>query len=79
MIMLQRVARTGYENILYLERPGCNLYGVTRKARDTVWQLLLVFQGRVVEDSGRRIFTFSTPVVVLSTILGRLLLWKSIQ
>jgi aconitate hydratase 2/2-methylisocitrate dehydratase len=25
MIMLQRVARTGYENILYLERPGCNL------------------------------------------------------
>jgi aconitate hydratase 2/2-methylisocitrate dehydratase len=26
-IMPLRVARIGYENILYLERPGCNLYG----------------------------------------------------
>jgi aconitate hydratase 2/2-methylisocitrate dehydratase len=25
MIMFKGVARTGYENILYLERPGCNL------------------------------------------------------
>jgi aconitate hydratase 2/2-methylisocitrate dehydratase len=31
MIMLKGVARTGYENILYLERPGCNLCMVTKK------------------------------------------------
>ncbi len=72
------VARTGYENILYLERPGCNLcMGNQEKASkgDTVMATSTrLFQGRVVEDlegkKGESLLS-STPVVVLSTILGR--------
>ena len=72
------VARIGYENILYLERPGCNLcMGNQEKAEkgDTVMATSTrLFQGRVVEDSegkkGESLLS-STPVVVLSTILGR--------
>jgi aconitate hydratase 2/2-methylisocitrate dehydratase len=72
------VARIGYENILYLERPGCNLcMGNQEKAAkgDTVMATSTrLFQGRVVEDSegkkGESLLS-STPVVVLSTILGR--------
>ncbi|MEM8520443.1 bifunctional aconitate hydratase 2/2-methylisocitrate dehydratase [Flavobacterium sp. PL12] len=71
-------ARTGYENILYLERPGCNLcMGNQEKAAkgDTVMATSTrLFQGRVVEDAegkkGESLLS-STPVVVLSTILGR--------
>ena len=71
-------ARTGYENILYLERPGCNLcMGNQEKAAkgDTVMATSTrLFQGRVVEDKegkkGESLLS-STPVVVLSSILGR--------
>ncbi|WP_157220853.1 bifunctional aconitate hydratase 2/2-methylisocitrate dehydratase [Flavisphingomonas formosensis] len=71
-------SRTEYENILYLERPGCNLcMGNQEKAAkgDTVLATSTrLFQGRVVEDSvekkGESLLA-STPVVVLSTILGR--------
>ncbi len=71
-------ARTGYKNILYLERPGCNLcMGNQEKAAagDTVMATSTrLFQGRVVKDSqekkGESLLS-STPVVVLSTILGR--------
>jgi aconitate hydratase 2/2-methylisocitrate dehydratase len=71
-------ARTGYENILYLERPGCNLcMGNQEKAApgDTVMATSTrLFQGRVVKDSdekkGQSLLS-STPVVVLSTVLGR--------
>ncbi|WP_299781978.1 bifunctional aconitate hydratase 2/2-methylisocitrate dehydratase [uncultured Formosa sp.] len=72
------VARTGYENMLYLERPGCNLcMGNQEKAEpgDTVMATSTrLFQGRVVKDSGEKkgeSLLSSTPVVVLSTILGR--------
>ena len=72
-------AREKYENILYLERPGCNLcMGNQEKAAkgDTVMATSTrLFKGRVVEDSeekkGESLLS-STPVVVLSTILGRL-------
>ncbi|WP_405570364.1 bifunctional aconitate hydratase 2/2-methylisocitrate dehydratase [Winogradskyella sp. Asnod2-B02-A] len=71
-------ARTGYENMLYLERPGCNLcMGNQEKAEpgDTVMATSTrLFQGRVVKDSGEKkgeSLLSSTPVVVLSTILGR--------
>lgn len=71
-------ARTEYENILYLERPGCNLcMGNQEKAAkgDTVMATSTrLFQGRVVEDSAEKkgeSLLSSTPVVVLSTILGR--------
>ncbi|WP_286829151.1 MULTISPECIES: bifunctional aconitate hydratase 2/2-methylisocitrate dehydratase [Kordiimonas] len=71
-------ARTEYENILYLERPGCNLcMGNQEKASkgDTVMATSTrLFQGRVVEDSDEKkgeSLLASTPVVVLSTILGR--------
>jgi len=71
-------ARTKYEKMLYLERPGCNLcMGNQEKAEkgDTVMATSTrLFQGRVVEDSegkkGESLLS-STPVVVLSTILGR--------
>lgn len=71
-------ARTSYENMLYLERPGCNLcMGNQEKASkgDTVMATSTrLFQGRVVEDTegkkGESLLS-STPVVVLSTILGR--------
>lgn len=72
------VARTEYENMLYLERPGCNLcMGNQEKAAkgDTVMATSTrLFQGRVVEDSAEKkgeSLLSSTPVVVLSTILGR--------
>lgn len=71
-------SRTEYENILYLERPGCNLcMGNQEKAAkgDTVLATSTrLFQGRVVEDSANKkgeSLLASTPVVVLSTILGR--------
>ncbi|GGG57735.1 aconitate hydratase [Croceivirga lutea] len=71
-------ARTKYENMLYLERPGCNLcMGNQEKAEpgDTVMATSTrLFQGRVVKDSGEKkgeSLLSSTPVVVLSTILGR--------
>lgn len=71
-------ARTEYENILYLERPGCNLcMGNQEKAAkgDTVLATSTrLFQGRVVEDSTEKkgeSLLASTPVVVLSAILGR--------
>ena len=71
-------ARTSYEKMLYLERPGCNLcMGNQEKAAkgDTVMATSTrLFQGRVVEDKegkkGESLLS-STPVVVLSTILGR--------
>ena len=71
-------ARDKYENILYLERPGCNLcMGNQEKAEkgDTVMATSTrLFQGRVVEDSDEKkgeSLLASTPVVVLSTVLGR--------
>ncbi|HMX59959.1 MAG TPA: bifunctional aconitate hydratase 2/2-methylisocitrate dehydratase [Chitinophagales bacterium] len=71
-------ARTKYENMLYLERPGCNLcMGNQEKAEkgDTVMATSTrLFQGRVVEDSDEKkgeSLLSSTPVVVLSTVLGR--------
>lgn len=71
-------ARTEYENILYLERPGCNLcMGNQEKAAkgDTVLATSTrLFQGRVVGDlpekKGESLLA-STPVVVLSAVLGR--------
>ncbi|WP_276485134.1 bifunctional aconitate hydratase 2/2-methylisocitrate dehydratase [Paraflavitalea pollutisoli] len=72
-------ARTQYENMMYLERPGCNLcMGNQEKAAkgDTVLATSTrLFQGRVVEDSDRKkgeSLLASTPVVVLSAILGRI-------
>ena len=74
----KQAARTEYENMLYLERPGCNLcMGNQEKAAkgDTVMATSTrLFQGRVVEDSERKkgeSLLSSTPVVVLSSILGR--------
>ena len=71
-------ARTEYENMMYLERPGCNLcMGNQEKAArgDTVMATSTrLFKGRVVEDSDRKkgeSLLASTPVVVLSAILGR--------
>ncbi|NLR91562.1 bifunctional aconitate hydratase 2/2-methylisocitrate dehydratase [Flammeovirga agarivorans] len=71
-------ARTKYEKMLYLERPGCNLcMGNQEKAEpgDTVMATSTrLFQGRVVKDSSEKkgeSLLSSTPVVVLSTILGR--------
>ena len=71
-------ARIKYENILYLERPGCNLcMGNQEKAEkgDTVLATSTrLFQGRVVEDANGKkgeSLLASTPVVVLSAILGR--------
>ncbi|SMO89344.1 bifunctional aconitate hydratase 2/2-methylisocitrate dehydratase [Paracoccus laeviglucosivorans] len=76
--MPKNTARTEYENILYLERPGCNLcMGNQEKAAkgDTVLATSTrLFQGRVVEDSSEKkgeSLLASTPVVVLSAILGR--------
>jgi aconitate hydratase 2/2-methylisocitrate dehydratase len=74
----KQVARTEYENILYLERPGCNLcMGNQEKAAkgDTVLATSTrLFQGRVVADSATKkgeSLLGSTPVVVISAILGR--------
>ena len=71
-------ARVEYENILYLERPGCNLcMGNQEKAAKGATVLATstrLFEGRVVENSkekkGESLLS-STPVVVLSAILGR--------
>ncbi len=74
----KNVARTKYENILYLERPGCNLcMGNQEKAEkgDTVMATSTrLFQGRVVADKADKkgeSLLASTPVVVLSAVLGR--------
>jgi len=71
-------ARKEYENMMYLERPGCNLcMGNQEKAErgDTVMSTSTrLFKGRVVADSDRKkgeSLLASTPVVVLSAILGR--------
>ncbi|MFT8674405.1 MAG: bifunctional aconitate hydratase 2/2-methylisocitrate dehydratase [Acetobacter sp.] len=78
-LLPKATARTEYENILYLERPGCNLcMGNQEKAEkgDTVLATSTrLFQGRVVEDSSEKkgeSLLASTPVVVLSAILGRM-------
>jgi len=75
----KNAARTQYENMMYLERPGCNLcMGNQEKAEkgDTVMATSTrLFQGRVVEDSERKkgeSLLASTPVVVLSAVLGRI-------
>ncbi len=72
-------ARIEYKNILYLERPGCNLcMGNQEKASkgDTVMATSTrLFEGRVVENSTEKkgeSLLASTPVVVLSAILGRI-------
>lgn len=78
-LLPKTTARTEYQNILYLERPGCNLcMGNQEKASkgDTVMSTSTrLFQGRVVEDrdgkKGESLLA-STPVVVLSAILGRI-------
>ncbi len=71
-------ARTKYKNMMYLERPGCNLcMGNQEKAEkgDTVMATSTrLFKGRVVADSDRKkgeSLLASTPVVVLSAVLGR--------
>lgn len=78
-LLPKSAARTEYENMMYLERPGCNLcMGNQEKAAkgDTVMATSTrLFQGRVVEDSERKkgeSLLASTPVVVLSAILGRI-------
>ena len=74
----KNAARTKYENIMYLERPGCNLcMGNQEKAEpgDTVIATSTrLFQGRVVADTAEKkgeSLLGSTPLVVLSTVLGR--------
>ena len=74
----KNTARKEYENMMYLERPGCNLcMGNQEKAAkgDTVMATSTrLFKGRVVADSDRKkgeSLLASTPVVVLSAILGR--------
>jgi len=74
----KNTARTEYENMMYLERPGCNLcMGNQEKAEkgDTVMATSTrLFKGRVVADSKRKkgeSLLASTPVVVLAAILGR--------
>ena len=70
--------RVEYDNMMYLERPGCNLcMGNQEKAvkGNTVMATSTrLFKGRVVEDAedkkGESLLA-STPVVVISTILGR--------
>ena len=75
----KNTARTEYKNMMYLERPGCNLcMGNQEKAEkgDTVMATSTrLFQGRVVEDPERKkgeSLLASTPVVVLSAVLGRI-------
>jgi aconitate hydratase 2/2-methylisocitrate dehydratase len=75
----KNTARKEYENMMYLERPGCNLcMGNQEKAAkgDTVMATSTrLFKGRVVADSDRKkgeSLLASTPVVVLSAILGRI-------
>ena len=75
----KNTARTEYKKMMYLERPGCNLcMGNQEKAAkgDTVMATSTrLFKGRVVADSDRKkgeSLLASTPVVVLSAILGRI-------
>ncbi len=82
----KNTARKEYENMMYLERPGCNLcMGNQEKAAkgDTVMATSTrLFQGRVVADSDRKkgeSLLASTPVVVLSAILGRTPTMKEYQ
>ncbi|MEM7031992.1 MAG: bifunctional aconitate hydratase 2/2-methylisocitrate dehydratase [Chloroflexota bacterium] len=77
-LLPKQKARTEYENMMYLERPGCNLcMGNQEKAAkgDTVLATSTrLFQGRVVADSDRKkgeSLLASTPVVVLAAIIGR--------
>ena len=71
-------ARTEYENMMYLERPGCNLC-MGNQEKTARWDTVMatstrLFKGRVVEDSDRKkgeSLLASTPVVVLAAILGR--------
>jgi len=77
-LLPKSTARTEYEPMMYLERPGCNLcMGNQEKAAkgDTVMATSTrLFKGRVVADSNEKkgeSLLASTPVVVLSTILGR--------
>ena len=77
-LLPKSTARTEYEPMMYLERPGCNLcMGNQEKAAkgDTVMATSTrLFKGRVVADSAEKkgeSLLASTPVVVLSTILGR--------
>ena len=70
---------TQYENMMYLERPGCNLcmgnQEKSGKRRHCFGNFYRLFQGRVVEDSDRkkrRISIGFYSVVVLSAILGRI-------
>ncbi|MBA6329189.1 bifunctional aconitate hydratase 2/2-methylisocitrate dehydratase [Colwellia sp. MB02u-6] len=74
----KNTARTKYANIMYLERPGCNLcMGNQEKAEpgDTVIATSTrLFQGRVVADTTEKkgeSLLGSTPLVVLSSMLGR--------
>ena len=67
-----------YENMLYLERPGCNLcMGNQEKAEpgDTVMATSTrLFQGRVVKDADEKkgeSLLSSTPVVVLVYHFGK--------
>ncbi len=80
------IARKEYENMMYLERPGCNLcMGNQEKAAkgDTVLATSTrLFKGRVVADSDQKkgeSLLASTPVVVLSSILGRTPLMKEYE
>ena len=75
----KNTARVDYKNMMYLERPGCNLcMGNQEKANkgDTVMSTSTrLFKGRVVADSDKKkgeSLLASTPVVVLSSILGRI-------
>ena len=75
----KNTARVDYKNMMYLERPGCNLcMGNQEKASkgDTVMSTSTrLFKGRVVADSDKKkgeSLLASTPVVVLSSILGRI-------
>lgn len=77
-LLPKQTARTKYEKMMYLERPGCNLcMGNQEKAEkgDTVLATSTrLFQGRVVADSDRKkgeSLLASTPVVVLAAVLGR--------
>ena len=77
-LLPKQKARTKYENMMYLERPGCNLcMGNQEKAEkgDTVLATSTrLFKGRVVADSDRKkgeSLLASTPVVVLAAVLGR--------
>jgi aconitate hydratase 2/2-methylisocitrate dehydratase len=60
-------ARTKYDNLLYLERPGCNLcMGNQEKAEkgDTVMATSTrLFQGRVVEDSAEKLVSHCLPLL----------------